>query len=84
MAQWPILRVFLRGRWMDTGFILDTGENSLCGDGAQGRLGNTTISTHLIIKPCTRVQKIIPEWIKLGFEGSCCTSQLGKSLLGFN
>lgn len=29
------------------GFILNTGENSLCGDGARGGLGNTTISTHL-------------------------------------
>lgn len=52
--------------WMDTGFILGTAENSLCGHGLE-----TTISRHLIIKLCIGVQKIIPKWIKLGFEGSC-------------
>lgn len=35
------------GHRVEQGFILDPGENSLCGDRAHRGLGNTTISTQL-------------------------------------
>lgn len=67
---------------MDTGFYSGHwGEFPLWGWSSWGAWKHNN-STPLVIKPCIEVQKIIPEWIKLGFEGSCCTTQLASPCWG--
>lgn len=73
------------GGWTQSGTGFYSGpwwEFPLWGQSSQRAWKHNNFNTSLVRKFCIEVEKIIPEWIKAGFEGSCCTTQLA-SLLGF-